>query len=95
MAAPKRGRRPATASDKAAKANESRREKFLRLGRQRMTKALKAISLIGNLSGSGYEYTEADLDKMNNALADAIESVMARFNPKAKEEKSAFSFDGE
>ena len=92
MAAPvKRGRKPASAAQKQEKQAESRREKFLRLGKQRMEKALKAISLIGNLSGAGYEYTEADVDKINNALADSVEKVVAKFNPQAAK-KTAVEF---
>jgi len=91
-----RGRKPASAESKESKAAESRRDKFLRLGKQRMEKTLKAISLIGNLSGSGYEYTEADVTRMNDALADAVEQVISRFNPQEKKAKGAsFSFEGE
>lgn len=91
----RRGRKPATDAQKAAKGNESRREKFLRLGQQRMEKALKAVSLIGNLSGSGYEYNETDVKKMEDALADAVEGVMNRFNPAAAKKKAAFNFSDE
>lgn len=71
---------------------ETKRAKFLRLGGQRVTKALKAIRLIGNLSGSGYEYTEADIKKIDAALDTEMKAVLNRFQPRKPGEKSEAGF---
>ena len=51
------------------------REKFVRLANKRVSTALKAIQLIGNLSNkSNYDYTEADVLKIFRALQDEVSS---------------------
>ena len=44
---------------------EEDREKFKRLAEQRVTKVLKQIKLVGNLSNrSNYEYSDGDVKKI-------------------------------
>ena len=75
-------------------ADESKRAKFVRLGSLRMTKALKSLSLLGNLSGSGYEYTELDVVAMRKSIIDVLDAALARFRPNtAAPEQSSFKFD--
>lgn len=59
--------------------NETKAAKFKRLGEFRLSKALKSISAIGNLSGVGYEYTGEQRDKIEETLRAAVTGVMVRF----------------
>lgn len=63
---------------------ETKAAKFKRLGSARVTKARKAISVIGNLSGSGYEYTPEQVQLIRDVLSTELESVLASFNRAGK-----------
>lgn len=67
---------------------------FLKLAPKRMTRALKSIEVIGNLSNRGsYSYDPAQVAQMMNALAEAVKGVNARFSaPASKEAPSGFQF---
>ncbi len=75
-----RGKKPLgdaeKAKRKAALANETKADKFRRVAKIRVPKALSSIRVIGNLSGSGYEYTSEQADKIAYALRSAIESTI-------------------
>ena len=45
------------------------RGSFVRLASARMSVAIKALRALGDLSGPAYEYTPADVKKMQEALA--------------------------
>lgn len=76
-----------------AKENETRAEKFIRLGEFRMNKAMDAIARLENLSNrSSYEYSQEQVDAMFGALENQIADIKAKFVPKKAENKSAFSF---
>lgn len=63
--------------------NTKRRAKFLELANKRVPSALKAISLIGNLSNqSNYLYSKADLDKIFKSIDSELDSVRRRFETK-------------
>jgi hypothetical protein len=70
--APKRGR-------KATPTGESKHDKFVRLGEQRVNRAVKTIEAIGKLSGGGYEYSEEDAKLLLKALAEAVSGVAFKF----------------
>jgi hypothetical protein len=56
------------------------REKFARLATKRVSKALKAIQLIGNLSNkSNYDYTPEDVHKIFKALQDELSLSRKKF----------------
>lgn len=75
------------------KENETRAEKFIRLGEFRMNKAMDAIARLENLSNrSSYEYSQEQVDAMFGALENQIADIKAKFVPKKAENKSAFSF---
>ena len=58
----------------------NKREKFRDLAESRTTKALEAISRIGNLSNRQvYEYEDAEVKKIMRALRDTVAEVEARF----------------
>jgi len=64
-------------------AREKDREKFKELAEKRVSRVLKDIKLIGNLSNkTNYSYTEQDSKKIYNALRKAIDEMKARFNAK-------------
>ena len=69
-----------------------KREKFRELAESRTTKALDAISRIGNLSNRQvYEYEDAEVKKIMRALRDAVAEVEARFEaPRSR--KTGFKF---
>jgi hypothetical protein len=70
--------------------NEPKDKKFRRLATKRVTKALKAIGYVKNLSNSNqYEYTEEQANKILSALTEAVASVKIAFSG---EKKAAESF---
>jgi RNA recognition motif-containing protein len=71
------------------------REKFVRLATKRVSNALKAIQLIGNLSNkSNYDYTEEDVQKIFKALAEELHSCRKKFElAQKRQSRVQFSFD--
>lgn len=70
---------------------ETDREKFVRLAETRVTKALKDIKLIGNLSNrSNYSYTEQDVRKIYATLKRALDDMKAKFDSKGASEDEIF-----
>lgn len=61
--------------------NESKnREKFMNLAEKRVTKAIKDLRLIGNLSNrSNYSYTEEDVKKIVGALENEVRGLKRKF----------------
>lgn len=58
-----------------------KRERFVALANARVTKAIKGIRLVGNLSNkSSYDYTSEDANKISRALRVEIETLRARFS---------------
>ena len=93
---PRRGRKKkekvSGAKKSPSNSNESPRARFLRLGPKRVDVALKKISLIGNLSGSGYAYEDGEARKMISALNKAVEEVASKFSRKSSAKGGGFSF---
>ena len=79
----------------AAKNNETKAEKFIRLGEYRMNKAIDAIDAIGRLehlaNRSAYEYTAEQVEAMFGALENKVADVKAKFSTK-KQDNTSFSF---
>jgi hypothetical protein len=60
---------------------ERDREKFVDLANKRVSRALKGVQLIGNLSNrSNYDYTEDDVAKIIRALQDEVAACKKRFD---------------
>lgn len=73
--------------------NETKEEKFIRIGEYRMNKAVDAIGRLENLANRGsYEYTQEQVDVMFQALEGRVAKVKARFTPKKAAESKTFSF---
>ena len=72
---------------------ETRRERFLRIGESRVTKCIKSIRMIGNLSNKGnYDYQKKDVDLIIRALNDEIRSLKSRFYDDEKSNDPVFKF---
>lgn len=82
-------------AEQPAPDGETNAERFKRLAKARMARALKMIELIGNLSSrSSYEYTDTQIAKMRDALVGQMAATFAKFEKKAKD-KPLFDFDEE
>lgn len=69
------------------------RKKFVDLANKRVSKALKAIQLIGNLSNrSNYDYTPDDAAKIFKALQDEISACRKRFDLASKKSQGDAKF---
>lgn len=64
--------------------NETKQAKFKRVVVPRVNKALKAIELVGNQSGSAYAYNSKDIDVIINALQEAVMLVESRYRGQGK-----------
>jgi uncharacterized protein YeeX (DUF496 family) len=72
---------------------EKDRERFVDLANKRVTKALKSIQLIGNLSNrSNYDYTEEDVAKIIRALQDEVSACRKRFDLAMKKQSGKAQF---
>ncbi len=72
-------------------AREVDRKKFVELAEKRVTRALKDIKLIGNLSNkSNYSYMKSDTEKIYKALKKAIDEMKTRFDSKGAGAEESF-----
>jgi len=76
------------AAKAALLADEDGKTRFKRLSTARLNAALDVISLLGNLSGPNYDYSEAQVSFIRQKLHNDVDKAMDRFKPKvAKEDK--------
>ena len=69
------------------------REKFVRLANKRVSNALKAMQLIGNLANrSNYDYTEADVQKIFKALQEELSVSKKKFDMAQKRNGKGVGF---
>ena len=59
--------------------NESKAERFVRLAEPRVNRACKAISMIGHLAASSYEYTEKQVESMLGAMQEELNAQKEKF----------------
>lgn len=69
-----------------------RNVRFRRLAEKRVSKALNAIRLIGNLASGNYEHTEAEVTEIVEVLQNGIAEIEARFEQHYKQEDVGFRF---
>jgi len=70
------------------------RQKFVELAEKRVSRAIRDIRLIGNLSNkTNYSYTAEDSKKIVKALRDEIELLKARFGSTSNEVSITFKLD--
>ncbi len=61
-------------------ANETKRERFVRIAEARTNKILEMMRLLGNCSSKGnYEYTEEDIKKIFGALERELKNTKNKF----------------
>lgn len=69
------------------------RQKFVKLATRRVSAALKAIQLIGNLSNkSNYDYTDDDVQKIFKALHAEISASKKKFELAQKRNNGSVDF---
>lgn len=62
--------------------------KFRTLAEKRVSRAIRAIRLVGNLSRRGsFEYTDAEVEKMFKAMHVELDEAIARFSPVKKPQR--------
>ena len=72
---------------------EHDRKRFVELANKRVSKALKSIQLIGNLSNrSNYDFTDEDVTKILRALQDEISACKKRFDLALKKQSGKSQF---
>ena len=72
--------------------NESKADKFVRLGEYRVNKVIDAIGRLENLSNrTNYEYTQEQVEAMFSIMEKRLLEVKGRFAPK-KEKEDTLSF---
>ncbi len=75
------------------KNEETKAEKFVRLGEYRMNKVIDAIGRLENLSNkSSYEYTEDQVEAMFSVLESKVAEVKQKFTHSKSKGSVAFSF---
>lgn len=75
-------------------AKELKRAKFVELAEKRVTRTIKDIRLIGNLSNRGnYEYSDEDILKIYRTLSDELKTMKARFQRRGKKGGADFTLD--
>ncbi|MEI6135215.1 MAG: hypothetical protein WCP72_09590 [Desulfomonile sp.] len=68
-----------------------RRQKFIMLAEKRVTRAIKDLRLIGNLSNkSNYSYDQEDVSQILSALHKELSRLKKRFDSIATEDLSTF-----
>ena len=68
-----------------------KRENFVRLAEERVSRALDSIRVIGNLSNrSNYEYDDQDVKKIIKILQDEITKVKTKLEAKSGISKQQF-----
>jgi len=73
---------------------ETDRDKFVRLATKRVSNALRAIRLIGNLSNrSNYDFTDNDVEKIFSALGAEIRTCRERFKMSGTKNKNIFNLE--
>lgn len=67
---------------KSVPKDETKRDKFKRIVEPRVRKALKAIRLVGNCSGSAYEYTEDDVHLIMMSIEESLRQLQQSYQTK-------------
>lgn len=73
--------------------NETRHDRFMRIGSKRMNNAIRQIQLLGNLCSPNYDCEPDDLALMRDAIIRELDMALARFTPRKREGRgSTFTF---
>lgn len=71
---------------------ETKTEKFERLGKKRMEKLLAAFRSVGNLGSVQYDYTQAHIDKILDAVDEARTELEIRLAEPSTQPMPVFTF---
>lgn len=92
MASQKNTKGKRKSSKTYTKDDKGRAEKFVDFGQKRVSKAIKAVRQIANLSNkASYGYSEEQVKRMFQAVRDSVDAAEQRFSGK-KEAAAEFSF---
>ena len=81
-----------TEATNTVQSNESKADKFVRLGESRVNKVMEAIGRIEHLANRGnYDYTPEQVEEMFSIMENRLAEVKGRFAPK-QTKSNAFSF---
>ena len=70
------------------------RDKFVELAQKRVSRVVKDIRLIGNLSNrTNYSYTDEDVRKIVGALKSEISRLQKRFDTSISDNDDSFKLD--
>lgn len=72
--------------------NETPHDRFLRLAPKRTDAALSKIKLLGNLSGSGYEWQSSEVQQILDAVFDAVHDMKRKFEHRRQKTSKGFAF---
>lgn len=72
---------------------ETNRDRFIRIAEARTQKIIDMIDLLGNCSNQyNYEYTQNDVNKMFNAIENALKINKAKFISDSTNNNTRFKF---
>lgn len=95
MAKGNKGPRVEKTAAQKAEAAATKVAQFLKVAKPRVARSIKSVSLLQNLSGSGYSYTESQAKQIVKALRKAVDDVEAKLLSKSKGKVSEFEFAAE
>lgn len=73
---------------------ETKRIKFVRIAEARTNKIIDMIQLLGNCSNaSAYEYTNADIDKIFNAIEVELKEARKKFSKIESKKGTKFTLE--
>lgn len=73
---------------------ETKRDKFVRLAEARTNKIIDMLQLLGNCSNtSAYDYTQADVDKIFNAIENEVREAKKKFSKVDSKKSTRFTLD--
>lgn len=76
------------------KAEETKREKFVRLAEARTNKIIDMLQLLGNCSNSSaYDYTQQDVDKIFSAIEAEVKEAKKKFNKIESRKNTRFTLE--
>jgi len=71
-----------------------KRRKFVELAEARVTRAIRDLRLVGNLSNRGaYEFNEDDVRKIFRALQKELDTAKSRFGDEGRGRDGEFKLD--
>ena len=75
-------------------AQETKRDKFVRLAEARTNKIIDMLQLLGNCSNtSAYDYTQQDVEKIFGAIENELKEAKKKFNKVESKKSSRFTLD--